>query len=237
MNLTFFLCISAIFESKASNINFILFVFSPFFPVKTTIFSKKSLIRTVRSAPVKMRRKLPRIDVVDRSVASRQSPHAEAPTHHIQPACFLSPKVLSNTVFWHSELSGITTHHQMKLSLVGLSLSHALSISCAHEDSTNGHTHDNMAWSTLSITLPKGISDHTATAGSDGLIYIAGGCGTFFRSRQRRVTPPSISLQFLHVLKSRLRERKRVDFGGKHLWLHVRFGIFLLFQPNHSQVR
>jgi hypothetical protein len=67
----------------------------------------------------------------------------------------------------------------MKLSLVGLSLSYALGVSSAHEDSGSGHTHQNLEWNTLAISLPKGISDHTATAGSDGLIYIAGGCGTF----------------------------------------------------------
>jgi hypothetical protein len=39
------------------------------------------------------------------------------------------------------------------------------------------HDHDNFGWGVLDIRLPKKLSDHTAIAGTDGLIYIAGGCG------------------------------------------------------------
>jgi hypothetical protein len=36
---------------------------------------------------------------------------------------------------------------------------------------------EKFGWDILESTLPKALSDHTASLGSDGLVYIAGGCG------------------------------------------------------------
>lgn len=36
--------------------------------------------------------------------------------------------------------------------------------------------HEDFGWGLLDVSLPKPLSDHTAIAGTDGLIYIAGGC-------------------------------------------------------------
>ena len=41
--------------------------------------------------------------------------------------------------------------------------------------------HQKVEWSILKTTLPKPLSDHTASLGKgDGKVYIAGGCGKFF---------------------------------------------------------
>jgi hypothetical protein len=40
-----------------------------------------------------------------------------------------------------------------------------------------GHGSENFGWEIRESTLPKALSDHTASLGSDGLVYIAGGCG------------------------------------------------------------
>lgn len=41
--------------------------------------------------------------------------------------------------------------------------------------------HEDFGWGLLDVSLPKPLSDHTAIAGTDGLIYIAGGCGESLR--------------------------------------------------------
>ncbi len=41
---------------------------------------------------------------------------------------------------------------------------------------SSNHVHD-FGWAVLDIRMPKKLSDHTASVGSDGLFYIAGGCG------------------------------------------------------------
>jgi hypothetical protein len=44
-----------------------------------------------------------------------------------------------------------------------------------------GHTghSEGFGWEIRESTLPKALSDHTASLGSDLLVYIAGGCGKF----------------------------------------------------------
>ena len=42
-----------------------------------------------------------------------------------------------------------------------------------------------MGWSILKTTLPKPLSDHTASLGKDdGKVYIAGGCGKFLARKE-----------------------------------------------------
>ena len=45
--------------------------------------------------------------------------------------------------------------------------------------------HQKLEWSILKTTLPKPLSDHSASLGiGDGKVYIAGGCGKFFYTEE-----------------------------------------------------
>ena len=53
-----------------------------------------------------------------------------------------------------------------------------------HVDFTMSN-HQKMGWSILKTTLPKPLSDHTASLGKDdGKVYIAGGCGKFLARKE-----------------------------------------------------
>eukprot|EP00934_Nitzschia_sp_Nitz4_P006859 Nitzschia sp. Nitz4//scaffold111_size72815//9047//10387//NITZ4_005779-RA/size72815-snap-gene-0.96-mRNA-1//1//CDS//3329533147//6849//frame0 len=58
----------------------------------------------------------------------------------------------------------------MKLFNAGVALSWLATQAMAASDQADWE------WGELSVTLPKAISDHTASLGNNGLIYLAGGC-------------------------------------------------------------
>ena len=58
----------------------------------------------------------------------------------------------------------------MKVSPSVVTVLAALSLASAHDQKSYG-------WQVLEERLPKKLSDHSASVGSDGLMYLAGGCG------------------------------------------------------------
>ena len=102
------------------------------------------------------------------------------------------PKVLSNSFFISSELwvtlllylliwfslyktKKTPLKNRMKISALS-----ALFLALASQSFAE-HSHDEWGWGLLDVTLPKPLSDHSASrAPSNGLIYLAGGCGKLF---------------------------------------------------------
>ena len=55
----------------------------------------------------------------------------------------------------------------------------AASIIVQHGNAQSTTDTSDYEWTSVGVTLPKPISDHTATLSrTNGLVYIAGGCGT-----------------------------------------------------------
>lgn len=59
----------------------------------------------------------------------------------------------------------------MKFSIAAFLLSTAFTVTAGDHDM------EGFGWGELDASLPKPLSDHTASAGPNGMIYIAGGCG------------------------------------------------------------
>lgn len=62
----------------------------------------------------------------------------------------------------------------------------------AHDD------HEDYGWEILDVKMPRAISDHTASIGEDGLVYIAGGCGKFHPVDGKKTSVNRMSLPKSH---------------------------------------
>lgn len=125
-------------------------------------------------------------------IGTDQDEPATRTTHKKEypPSCFLFPEgSFKHVTFGYPllELSGKEQDYTiqypyltMKLSFANFVLSTTFILASTLIGQAIAHDGEHKfdyEWKTLDVTLPKSLSDHTATVASDGLIYIAGGCG------------------------------------------------------------